>query len=154
MGSITYAVFLALLIANLLGGCAVMDAMLPCQYVGIYTDRNKHEQLTPDDFDRRFDRFLDHLAGSTGYGVRDILNGDTRMVELVFPKEHRTSLDRVVISRDTGEEISISIIKEAKGEDDDVIRMKRSIEKSFAAVGLTKWRCYVQRSYGQLWNGS
>jgi hypothetical protein len=146
-----YQNLLSLGLALFLGGCVVLDAVAKYKYIGIYYDRNKDEHLSAEAYDRKFDQFVAALAANTGCSTRE-LPGSTRMVSLVFPKGRRTNLDRVILSMDRGDEIGISIIKEAKGEDDEVIKLKQDIENAFQTVGLTKWKFYVQHSYGQFWN--
>lgn len=142
-----------LLLALMLGGCAILDSLEQYKYIGIYDDYNKDERLSAHEYDRRFDRFLTLLAAKTGSSIEtDLPDRSTALITLVPPGGHWASVDRVVLELDEGSEISMSIIKETKGEDEEVVKLKHAIENCFRKVGLSHWRFYVQRSYGQLWN--
>lgn len=141
------------LLVMILPGCAIFDALDTYHYIGIYEVDYTKQNIAPQERTAKFDHFCQALKGTTGLEVRVIMrDGYTKMACVVFPPERKTGLNRVVISEEGGQELSISIVKVAAGEDVETTKMKQNIESAFRAVEIPKWIFYVQRSHGQIFN--
>ncbi len=144
---------MATILAVTLSGCALFDALDTYHYIGIYEVNRKKQNPEFQDWTLEFDRFCRALEKSTGYKVKDLMGqGETKMSRVVVPAEVKTGLNRVVISQDGPDELSISIIKVPPGEDAETLELKRNIETAFRAVGICNWSFYIQRSHGQIFN--
>ena len=136
----------------LVSGCALFDALDTYHYVGIYTAVYKDQGFSDAEKMKKFAAFVEELQSISGQKIEVIQTGYDAIAFVVFPKDAKVGLNRVVISQFQDKELGVSIIKVPAGDDDETLAWKNYVESAYRKVGIAKWSFYMQRSHGQLFN--